>query len=197
MWDEQNHVRWFAIRDSRLVVLLTKQAITIQCNWPDRRSFTLLLMQYLPWLIDLHSRVIPRSKLANKAMSQSNVDGEDERNKWVVNHDMLLTNTCAVSSSKSAWWEIHRLARPAWWSNTWTCVGNLTQKNHESDDLGDLWRGLLANTGCELYGEDNFDTQYRNHLFHLGSWWTTRVCQHVATGLQRCCCNSLHVWPLS
>jgi GTP-binding protein of the ras superfamily involved in termination of M-phase len=39
----------------------------------------------------------------------------------------------------------------------------------------------LIKRRCQLHGEDHFNTKYGNHIFNLGSWWTTRVRQHVAT----------------
>lgn len=45
----------------------------------------------------------------------------------------------------------------------------------------------------QLYGEDHFDSKYRNYFLDLGSGRTTRVCQHASSGLQRCSCYSIHV----
>jgi GTP-binding protein of the ras superfamily involved in termination of M-phase len=37
---------------------------------------------------------------------------------------------------------------------------------------------------CQLHGKDHLDSEYRNHLLYMGSWWPARVCQHAATSLQ-------------
>lgn len=34
---------------------------------------------------------------------------------------------------------------------------------------------------CQLYGKDHLYSQHRNHIFHLGSGWSTRVCEHAAS----------------
>jgi len=36
----------------------------------------------------------------------------------------------------------------------------------------------------QLYGEDHLNSQYRDHILNLGSWWAERIRQHVAVGLQ-------------
>jgi GTP-binding protein of the ras superfamily involved in termination of M-phase len=36
----------------------------------------------------------------------------------------------------------------------------------------------------QLYGKDHFHPQHGNHIFNLGSRWSTRVCKHVAAGVQ-------------
>jgi GTP-binding protein of the ras superfamily involved in termination of M-phase len=64
--------------------------------------------------------------------------------------------------------------------------------------LGMIWMELTLSSfadryRCELHGEDHFDPEHGNHLLHLGSRWSARVCKHVAAGMQRRCCHTIHV----
>lgn len=48
---------------------------------------------------------------------------------------------------------------------------------------------------CELHGENNQYPQYRDHIFNLGSWRSTRIRKYAPTRLQRRRRNPLHVRP--
>ena len=42
---------------------------------------------------------------------------------------------------------------------------------------------LFKHSRCQFHGENNFDTEHRNHFFYLGSRRATRICQHATLGL--------------
>lgn len=50
-----------------------------------------------------------------------------------------------------------------------------------------LWLQLIAYiytlTRCQLHGKDHFNSQHRNHILHLGSWWSARVRQHASASM--------------
>lgn len=45
----------------------------------------------------------------------------------------------------------------------------------------------------QFHGEDNLCPSNNHHVFHLGLGWAARVCEYVASCLQRCRCYSVHV----
>jgi len=50
---------------------------------------------------------------------------------------------------------------------------------------------------CQLYGKDHFSTADNDHIFNLGSRWSTRIREHASSRLQRRCRHPLHVWSLT
>ena len=42
----------------------------------------------------------------------------------------------------------------------------------------------LTRARCELYGKDHFDTEHRDHILDLGSWWAAGIRQHATPCLQ-------------
>lgn len=43
---------------------------------------------------------------------------------------------------------------------------------------------VLTKDRCELHGKDDQHTKHRNHILDLGSWWSARIRQYAAIGLQ-------------
>lgn len=62
--------------------------------------------------------------------------------------------------------------------------------------IGSNFEGAIADClRCQLHGEDNLNTQHRNHILNLGSRWPARIRQHATARLQRCSCTTIHVRP--